>query len=599
MTFFKNSSKNRFPSFIYFYKALRYRIFFVLIFSLLIGLLDGLGLTMFLPLLQLVNDSSAGVESEALGKLGFIIDFFQNVGISITLVSILVFMAFFFIAKGIMQYFATFYRVKVQQWFIKSLRLRNIALLNGIEYKYFVKTDVGRVQNLLTGEISRVASAFVNYFTAVQYGIMILIYMCFAFAIDAQFAVLVTIGGVLTNFIYKNLYTNTKKYSRSLTQDSNIFQSLVIQNVSNYKYLKATGTLSKYREKLDNSTIQIEEINTKIGKLDAILNSGREPILIIVVVSVIYIQTVFFDSNLGSILISLIFFYRALGYLMQFQIRWNKFLSFSGSMENITLFEKELSENQEKETPDIKVGKINNLQLKNVSFSYDEQHVLKNISLNISEKEVVAFVGESGSGKTTIVNILSNLLSINQGEYLINGEPFTNFSRTSFQNKIGYITQDPVIFNDTLYNNVSLWEENSSKNISRFWEVIEQASLSEFVNDLPQKENTVLGHSGQNLSGGQKQRISIARELFKNVELLILDEATSALDSETERAIQENIDKLKGQKTILMVAHRLSTIKNADKIVVLRNGEIEHVGNFKTLLSKSNYFKNLVELQEV
>ncbi|WP_265163909.1 ATP-binding cassette domain-containing protein [Salinimicrobium tongyeongense] len=169
----------------------------------------------------------------------------------------------------------------------------------------------------------------------------------------------------------------------------------------------------------------------------------------------------------------------------------------------------------------------------------------------------------------------------------------------SLQERIGYITQDPVIFGDTLFNNVTFWAEDNEKNRQKFWKAIEQAAILDFVHELPAKEETILGNNGVNLSGGQRQRISIARELFKQVEILILDEATSALDSETERAIQTNIEKLKGSYTMLIVAHRIATIKNADKIVVMKNGEIADIGEFKDLVAHSSYFGKLVALQEI
>src|SRR5690606_25938666 len=157
---------------------------------------------------------------------------------------------------------------------------------------------------------------------------------------------------------------------RTLTSENSVFQGLVIQNMANFKYLKATASLKDYGKKLEISAVKIEESNKKIGKLDALLNAGREPILIAVVVAVIYIQTAYFNSDLGPILISLIFFYRALGYLMQLQIRWNKFLADSGSLENMTLFGKELKANRENTGNIILEDSISELNLKKVSFSY-------------------------------------------------------------------------------------------------------------------------------------------------------------------------------------------------------------------------------------
>lgn len=594
----KKFFKKYFESFSYFYSYLRYRVFILILLSIFVGILDGFGLTMFLPLLQMVNDSAA-VNSEDLGNLKFLVDSIEDIGLSLNLISILSFMIIFFLLKGVVQYISGIYSVNVREWFIERLRINNIKNLNKLAYKYFVTSDVGRIQNTLTGEVERVAAAYYNYFKAVEFGVLVIVYMVFAFRIDSQFAVLVTVGGVLTNFLYKSLYKNTKSISRTLTGENNVFQGLVIQNVSNFKYLKATGALSLYGEKLKESVFRIRNSNKKIGKLDALLFSGREPILIIVVVSVIYIQTSLFNSELGPILLSLLFFYRALSYLMQMQSRWNKFLGVSGSLENMTSFGKELKENREVNGKSKIENPIVNLCLENIWFYYHEAPILKGISLNINKNETVAFVGESGSGKTTLVNILAGLLPVDQGNYEINEHTITDIDLSSLQEKIGYITQDAVIFSDSIFNNITFWSEKNEVNLERFWSAVKQAAIFDFVNDLADKEEGVLGNNGVNLSGGQRQRISIARELFKEVEILILDEATSALDSETEKAIQKNIDELKGDYTILIVAHRISTIKNADRIVVMKNGEISHVNDFSSLLKESKYFKKLVELQEI
>ncbi|WP_245566918.1 ABC transporter ATP-binding protein [Christiangramia portivictoriae] len=587
-----------FESLVYFYRHLGYKVFIVFGFSIVIGVLDSLGLTMFLPLLQMVNDSSA-ISAEELGRLSFLLDIFESARIDLTLLSVLLIMSSFFLVKGLVYYLAGIYRVNVQEGFIDRLRTTNLKGLNSITYKYFIGSDVGRIQNTLTGEVDRVANAFKFYFRALQNVIMIMIYMVFAFLIDAQFAILVTIGGVIANFLYKRFYDQTKKSSRILTGEANTFQSLVIQNVANYKYLKATGSLSVYQQKLLGYIEKIKDSNKRIGKLDASLTAGREPLLVLIVVSIIYIQTSLLGSGLGPILISLIFFYRALNYLLQMQMDWNRFLAVSGSVENITSFEKEMRKNKEDIGAHEVTEPIESLSLRNISFEYGNTVVLKNIDLEISKCQTIGFVGESGSGKTTLINIIAGLLTVNSGQYLINGINSDNLNLETFQKKIGYITQDSIIFNDSLFNNITFWAEKTEENLQKFWEVITKTALLNFVNSLPEKENEVLEHNGINLSGGQKQRISIARELFKEVDILLLDEATSALDSETESIIQRNMEDLKGDYIILVVAHRIATIKNADKILVVEKGKIIKSGNYEDLIKKSEYFKNLVRLQQL
>ena len=263
----------------------------------------------------------------------------------------------------------------------------------------------------------------------------------------------------------------------------------------------------------------------------------------------------------------------------------------------MTAFNAELKAGRESVGTKKFTGFKNKLQLKDVSFSYENSHILSNIEASIKKNETIAIVGESGSGKTTLLNIVTGLLSPTKGKLLIDDEDLEEFNRETFQLRLGYITQEPVIFSDTIFNNVSFWDEPTEKNKARFIEALKQASIYDLVMSQPLQGDALLGSNGINISGGQKQRLSIARELYKEVDFLFMDEATSALDSETERDIQENIEKLKGRYTIIIIAHRLSTIKNADRIILLNKGKIEQVGSFEELLRTSTSFKKMVQLQ--
>ena len=583
---------------VYFYKQLRYRLFLMIILGVIVGVLDGFGLAMFMPLLEMVNNPNEASGS-SLGKLKFLVNFIESFGISLNLATVLLVMIFFFVFKGIIKFLGSVYNAILRRFFIDRLRKKLLLSFNKISFKYFVTSDVGRIQNTMSVEIERASAAFYNYANTLQQGIMVIVYVGFAFFVDIRFAFLVTIGGVLSNFLYKAIYKKTKGRSQEFTKYSHLYQGQIIQYVGNYKYLKATALLDLYSNHLRKSISAIENSRFKIGKLSAILESAREPILIVVVSVVILIQTTLLKSSLGPILISLLFFYRALSSLMNLQNAYNRFLELSGSLDNLMQFQQEI--NSEKEHNGQKIlGKINTgVRLENVYLRYDKNTVLKNINLKINLNETIAFVGESGSGKTTLVNILAGLIPADEGLVYINDINRNEIDIKSYQRKVGYITQDPVIFNDTIFNNVTLWDEPNAINIQRFHSVLEKAAIASFVSEQPLGANTILGNDGVNLSGGQKQRISIARELYKDIEFLIMDEATSALDSETERAIQESIDALKGFYTIFIVAHRLSTIRNADRIVVMNKGEIQQIGSYEELINSSVLFKKMIELQEL
>lgn len=597
----KKLIKKYFENFAYFYAFLGSRIFVSVGLSLLVGVLDGFGLAMFLPLLQMIDGASnMELQSDQMGNLSFLVDGLQNLGIDLNLQTVLTVILIFFTLKGLMKFIEGYYRVVLQQKFIKKVRFSNIDLLSEFKYSAFVTSDSGKIQNTFSGEVEKVLQAYRSYFQAFQYGIMVFVYISLAFLSNAQFAVLVALGGGLTNLVFKRIYRTTKQLSKALTKEAHGFQGLLIQNVANFKYLKATGLIYKFGIKLKQSIQHIEQSQRHLGILASGLTAMREPIIILVVVAVILIQVNFLAQSLGLIILSLLFFYRSLTYLMSMQNYWNTFLSVSGSLDNMTDFTNELARNQEKNGRESFEELEHSIELLNVCFSYGQSSaILKNISLKIFKKETIALVGESGSGKTTLLNILTGLLSATSGKVLIDGKEASKINLKQYQNKIGYITQEPVIFNDTVFNNVTFWDTPSPENLARFNKVLKMASIHEFVEALPEKGNAPLGNNGIMVSGGQKQRISIARELYKDVEFLFMDEATSALDSETEKIIQENIDMLKGKYTIVIIAHRLSTIRNADKIISLSDGQIQSVGTFEELRSTSASFKRMIQIQEL
>ncbi|MDY0279158.1 MAG: ABC transporter ATP-binding protein [Salinivirgaceae bacterium] len=598
MASIKEIISRNFTGFAYFYRHVKYRLFLLLVLSIGIGILDGFGLAMFLPLLQMVS----GAENQngaSLHQLNYVVDAMGNIGFPLTLLNVLMLMIVFFTLKGVAKFISQAYRTIIQQYFIRQLREQLFKALNQIRYKFFVTSDAGRIQNTLSGEVERVAYAFQSYIMTIENVILTSVYVAFAFFIDARFALFVTAGGWLTNLLYKIVYKKTIQASREFSKDSSRYQGLIVQYVSNFKYLKATSLLGTYAGHLQDSILKIELSRRKIGILGALLQAMREPLLIIVVSGVILIQTMLLGAALAPILISLLFFYRALTSLVAVQTNWNNYLSVSGSMENVVDFQKDLQTNKEHQGNLVFHKLQHHLHLDKVSFSYVDEPVLNNINLTVAKGETVAFVGESGSGKTTLVNLFAGLIPLDHGLFKIDGIDRKELNISDYQKRIGYVTQEPVIFNDTVFNNVTFWAEPDEANTIQFREALKKAAINDLVDELPGGAETMLGNNGINLSGGQKQRISIARELYKDIDVLILDEATSALDSESEKLIQASIDQLKGHYTILVVAHRLSTIRNADRIVLMKGGRVEDVGDFEGLMQRTATFKRMVELQEL
>jgi subfamily B ATP-binding cassette protein MsbA len=594
---FKN---NFWGYFQFYYKILKSRFVVSLVLSVAVSFLDGIGLSMFMPLLQAVGDDGSSISGgkHTMGQLHYFTAFLNSLGIGLTLYSILGVLTFLFISKGVMKFFQQYYMVKMRQEFMRTVQLILTDKLQELSFRGFVKLDAGRVQNTLTTEVTRLRTGMTHYLTSFQSVVMLLTYMFLAFAANWKFAVLVSVGAVASNIIFKRIFSLTKKASISLSGKGDQFNSYILQAVHYFKYLKSTNYFRFYTGKLRGVIGETEALNKKIGFYQAITTSVREPVLIVIVSLVIIIQIQWIGSNLSTILLSLLLFYRALLFLLSLQASWQSYIQNIGAMNAIAELSSDMGSLKEDNSGSKQFAFNKEIELRSISLNYGDRNILNNVNLLIPKNKMIALVGESGSGKTTLANIITTILNPTQGNLLADGMPITQFDLNSYRNKIGYISQEPVIFNDTIYNNVTFWSEPTEANLERFKKTIELTSLNDFLSQLPDKEHTKLGDHGILISGGQKQRISIARELFKNVELLIMDEATSSLDSETENIIQNNIDSMHGKYTMIIIAHRLSTIRNADLIYLLDKGSIIASGNFEAMCAQSIRFKRMVELQE-
>ena len=236
------------------------------------------------------------------------------------------------------------------------------------------------------------------------------------------------------------------------------------------------------------------------------------------------------------------------------------------------------------------------IQISNLNFEYVKNFpVLNNISIDIAKGQTTAIVGSTGSGKSTLIKLILRLYDSTSGEIKFDGKNIKNLELDSLRNKIGLVSQDIFLFEGTVFENISYG--NLDANDEEVWKAARLSESDKFINQLPNKENTIVGERGQKLSGGQRQRISIARAILKNPEILILDEATSAVDNETEAAIQRSINTLKKGRTVIAIAHRLSTIRNADIIYVLEGGKVVESGNHESLLEINGVYSKLWSVQ--
>jgi subfamily B ATP-binding cassette protein MsbA len=237
------------------------------------------------------------------------------------------------------------------------------------------------------------------------------------------------------------------------------------------------------------------------------------------------------------------------------------------------------------------------IEFRNVSFSYNDVTILENIDLKIRKGTTVALVGSSGAGKSTLADLIPRFHDVTGGELLIDGVNIKAYSLQSLRAQMGIVTQEPILFNDTISNNISLGTVHPSS--EQVQSAAKVANAHQFILQKEEEYDANIGDRGSKLSGGERQRITIARAVLKNPPILILDEATSSLDTESEKLVQDAINKMMQNRTSIVIAHRLSTIRHADEIIVLQKGQIVERGTHQQLIDQDGFYRKLVNMQEV
>ncbi|MCC5833756.1 MAG: ABC transporter ATP-binding protein [Opitutales bacterium] len=579
------------------------RIILVFVLSFLATLVEGIGITLVIPLLASL-DPSFDTEASTSGLHGLINQLVSAIGISGSTTGIILFIAFLIGLKACIRLLSDGYGTHLTAQLRSEVTARMFKYYSTMDYSYYTARNTGHFTSILNGQIPQLINSFGAYKTLAISAVTTIGYIVFAFFINWHFALMACVAGGIVLFLFRALNNYTRELSRRTANERRELNKLTVQSIQSFKYAASTGSLKPMANFVNRSIALLARYQRNQGFLQAFTAAFREPISIGLILIILIIQIAFLEAPLAPIFVSLILLYRAMGSIMVFQGSIQNFLHDIGSVEMV---EKEFAEVANAQEPDgshtmdkLKEG----IQLKDVSFQYSgsSSPILRNISLSVPARHTVALIGPSGAGKSTLVDLLTLLLKPTKGSLTIDGHPHADILKPSWRKQIGYVSQDTVIFDDTISNNIGLWQGSFDTDPAfreRVLKAAEKANIHSFIETLPEGYHTRVGDRGVRLSGGQKQRLFIARELFKVPSLLILDEATSALDSESEQAIQQSIDNLKGQTTIVIIAHRLSTIKGADQVYVLEAGEIVESGSYESLLmNTSSRLNQMVELQK-
>jgi len=509
--------------------------------------------------------------------------------------------AFMFLLRNIFRYFGAFTLIFYRVGVTKDLRSAMYNKVLALPVSFFTEQRKGDMMSRMSNDVGEVENNILGSLVdLINSPFMLISTLVTLFYLSPQLTlfslIVLPIMGTLISLIGKSLKKDSHEAQNEL---GNIF-SIVDETLKSTKIIKIFNADKLLSNRFSNSMSKWIANSVSLGRKKELASPTSE--------------------FLGAITFLIITWYGGKEIIVNKSISPEDFLVFLGiffqilppikslssSISNVQKGEASLVRVMEILDADVKVDEIPNpiaindlkqsISFKNVGFYYNQDRtILKNFNLDIKKGQTIALVGQSGSGKTTIANLLTRFYDVTEGSIEIDGENIKNLNLKDYRSLLGMVTQESVLFNDSVYNNIAMGKENATRE-----EIIEAAKIANahtFIESLPQGYDTNIGDDGGKLSGGQKQRVSIARAVLKNPPIMILDEATSALDTESERFVQDALEKMMKNRTSLVIAHRLSTIQKADHIVVMERGEIVEQGNHQQLMENNNVYRKLVELQ--
>ncbi len=548
---------------------------------LLSGIVEGLGLSALLPLLNIalgtqtdpgLGSATAGIQNDFERNFLEVLAWLEIAPSLVNLLLIIVVMVLF---KSLLLVVANRQVGYTAAQVGTDLRLRMLRAIMRSKWEYFLHQPIGKLTNSLATEAQRSSTAFVHGATALTYLVQTLIYGGVAFALSWTASLAAMAAGAMVIVASHFLVRITRRAGKRQTKLLTSLMANMTDTLQSVKPLKAMAREHLADHALSGDTNRLKKALRKAVLSGAVLDGAQEFLFAIFISIGIYAALEVFAMELPTVMVLVVTLGRAFSFLGKVQKQYQK-LAQGESAYWAMLDSVADAENAEEQ---LFGGRSptwdHSIHFSNVNFSYDQQHVFKSLELTIECGKLTTIIGSSGVGKTTIIDLLIGLLQPQSGEIKLDGHSLAELDIKAWRSMIGYVPQETVLLHDSIEHNVTLGDPNLNQDdVER---ALRAAGAWEFVQRLPERSASIVGERGGKLSGGQRQRIVIARALVNQPRLLILDEATSALDSESETAIRQTMESLKGQLTILAITHNRSMMEAADQVYELGNGQAEAV----------------------
>ena len=563
-----------------FYRFAGWRVPALIGLILLSGMLDVVGIVSLLPLLQVAMGEAS---DNALSRAAMAA--MAAVGVSAEFTPLMLVLMLIFLCKGAFVFGQALWTIHTVTSVRRNVQTRLAKQIGEATFSFYTDQNTGHMINVLTNETRRFSGALKVFGHVMVSLIYIAIYIPTILTLQADLALTLVVATLVVFLAARPLIERTRELSiRSAAQNSALAAEF-IQFVHALPYLKATATLPNLRRHVRKRLRDVAKLELRMGIRTAILGGFKEPIAVAVLLGFIFVEIQVRGGSLASVVIVAILLYRLLNQALELPASFQRLNQLTGAIRFVEQFTSDVTRAAERDGDTEIEGIDGDIVFTNVDFQHGDRPILREISLTIPRHQTIGIVGESGSGKTTFFHLLTRLLEPTGGTIKVSGQDYATLNRESLRRLIGYVPQEPVVINDTIANNICLYKCDPEQPECRaaIDAAAKAANCDIFLRTTESGLDTVVGDRGMRLSGGQRQRIAIARELFKEPELLIFDEATSSLDGEAEAYVQESIDKLQGERTIVIIAHRLSTVRRCDRLYVFADGHVIEQGSFDEL----------------